>query len=55
MRTIQDIDEHLKPLDDVISNNFLPAFLDFMVTDNGRSLFQLTMRLGGLEIPIPLE
>ena len=55
MRTIQDIDEHLKPLDDVISNNFLPTFLDSMVTDNERSLFQLPVRLGGLGIPILSE
>ena len=55
MRTIQDIDEHLKPLDDVISNNFLPTFVDSIVTDNERSLFQLPVRLGGLGIPILSE
>ena len=55
MRTIQDIDEHLKPLDDVISNNFLPALLDSIVTDNEQSLFQLPVRLGGLGIPILSE
>ena len=54
MRTIQDIDEHLKPLDD-INNNFLPTLLDSIVTDNERSLFQLPVRLGGLGIPILSE
>ena len=47
MRTLQYIDEHLKPLDDIISNNFLPTLLDPVVTDNERSLFQLPARLGG--------
>ena len=47
MRTLQYIDEHLKPLDDIISNNFLPTLLDPIVTDNERSLFQLPARLGG--------
>ena len=55
MRTIQDIDEHLKPLDDVISNNSLPTLLDSIVTDNERSLLQLPVRLGGLGIPILSE
>ena len=55
MRTLQYIDEHLKPLDDIISNNFLPTLLDSIVTDNERSLFQLLVRLGGLGIPILSE
>ena len=55
MRTIQDIDEYLKPLDDVISNNFLPTLLDSIVTDKERSLFQLPVRLGGLGTPILSE
>ena len=55
MRTIQNIDEHLKPLDDVISNNLLPTLLDSIVTDNEQSLFQLPVRLGGLGIPILSE
>ena len=54
MRTIHDIDEHLKPLDD-INNNFLPTLLDSIVTDNERSLFQLPVRLGGLGMPIVSE
>ena len=52
---MQDIDEYLKPLDDVISNNFLSTLLDSIVTDNERSLFQLPVRLGGLGIPILSE
>ena len=55
MGTIKDIDEYLKPLDDTISNNFLPTLLDSIVTDNERSLFQLPVRLGGLGIPILSE
>ena len=37
MRTIQDIDEHLKTLNDIISNTFLQTFLDSIVTDNEQS------------------
>ena len=55
MRTMQDIVEHLKPLDDVISNNFLATLLDSILTDNERSFFQLQVRLGGLRIPILSE
>ena len=55
MRTIQDIDEHLKPLDDIISNTFLPTLLDSIVTDSERSLFQLPVQLDGLGMPILLE
>ena len=55
MRTIQDTDEHLKPVDNGITNNFLPTLLDSIVTDNERSLFQLPVRLGGLGIPILSE
>ena len=39
MRMIQDIDEHLKPLVNIISNTFLPTLLDSLVSDNERSLF----------------
>ena len=55
MRTIQDIDERLKPLDNIISNNFLPTLLDSIVTVNERTLFQLPVRLGGLGVPILSE
>ena len=55
MRMIQDVDEHLKPLDDIISNKFVPTLLDSIVTDNERSLFQLPVRLGGLGMPILCE
>ena len=54
MRPIQDIDEHLKPIDDIISNTFLPVLLDSIVTDNEQSLFQLPVRRG-LGISILLE
>ena len=55
MRTIQDIDEHLKPLDDIMSNSFLPTLFDCIVTDNERLLLKLPVRLGGLGIPILSE
>ena len=49
---MQDIDKHLKPPDDIISNTFLPTLLDSIVTYNERSIFQLAVRLGGLGMPI---
>ena len=52
---IQDIDEHLKPLGDIVSNTFLPMLLDSTVTDNERSLFQLPVWLGGLGMPVLSE
>ena len=52
---MQDIDEHLKPFGDIISNTFLPTLLDSIVTDKERSLFQLPVRLGGLRMPILSE
>ena len=56
MKRIQDIDEHLKPPDDIINNNFLPKLLGSIVTDNERSLFfQLPVPLGGLGMPILSE
>ena len=55
MRTIQDINEHLKTLHDIISNTFLPTHLDSIVTDNERSLFQLPVGLGSSGMPILSE
>ena len=55
MRTMQDIDEHPKPLDDIISNTCLRTLLVSIVTDNEQSLFQLPVRLGGLGMPIVSE
>ena len=34
MRTIQDVDEHLKPLNNIISNTFPPTLLNSIFTDN---------------------
>ena len=47
--------EHLKSLDDILSNTFLPKLLDSIFTDDEGSLFQLPVRLGGLWIPIVSE
>ena len=55
MRMIQDINEHLKSPDDIISNTFLPTLLYSIFTDDEGSLFQLPVRLGGLGIPIVSE
>ena len=52
MRTIQGIDKHLKPIDVIISNTFLPTL--FIVNDNEPTLFQLPVRLGGLGMHILL-
>ena len=54
MRTIQGIDKHLKPIDVIMSNTFLPTLFDSIANDNEPALFQLPVRLGGLGMHIPL-
>ena len=55
MRTIDGLDEYLKPIDDKINSSFLPTLLDSIITDNERSLFSLPVKLGGLGIPVLSE
>ena len=55
LRTIPEIERYLKPLDDLITQSFLPTLLDAIVSDLDRNLYSLPTRKGGLGIPILRE
>ena len=56
MRTIPDIAELLKPLEEVITAKFIPALMEGRcVTDDERKLLSLPPRLGGMGIIMPSE
>ena len=49
IRTIPDLAEILKPLDDYINDHFLPALTEgHILSDKDRRLLSLPVRLGGL-------
>ena len=52
LRTIPGMQEYIKPLDHLITNKFIATLLQAIITDQGRVLSPLTVKLGGLEIPI---
>lgn len=56
IRTIPDLAETLKPLDEVINNKLIPAITEGQIISAAdRSLLSLPVRLGGLGIPIYQE
>ena len=56
IRTIPDLAETLKPLDDCINNNLIPAITEgHVLSDAERKLISLPVRYGGLGIPIYSE
>ena len=48
LRTIEGIEDELKPLDDMISNNLIPSITGFQLSETERELFSLPVRLGGM-------
>ena len=50
MRTILDIEENLKPLDEVINNKFIPSLFGREITENERDIIALPVKEGGLGI-----
>ena len=48
LRTIENIGEILKPLDDVIENEFIPTLFGTTITEQDRELFALPIKDGGL-------
>ena len=50
LRTLKDIKDELRPLDDLITNTLIPAFVGFQLSDMDRELFSLPVRLGGMGI-----
>ena len=55
MRTIPNLSDHLQPLEDVISNDFLPSLFGSKVKDLVRKLIALPPKLGGMGITNPIE
>ena len=53
MRTMPSLGELLKPLEDLIRFNFIPAITDgHLCSDNNPILLSLPLRFGGLAIPL---
>ena len=50
LRTISNISENFKSLDDTINNTFIPALFGFELNDNDRDILSLPIREGGLGI-----
>ena len=50
MRTIFDIEENMKPLDDVINNKFIPSLFGCEITSNQRDIIAMPIKEGGLGI-----
>ena len=48
MRTIANISDTLKPLDDAINNTFIPILFGREITDNEREIISMPIREGGL-------
>ena len=44
--------EYIKPFDHLITNKFIATLLQAIITDQDRVLYPLTVKLGGLGIPI---
>ena len=47
-RTIADISQNLKPVDDAISNSFIPSLFGCEVNENERNILSLPIKEGGL-------
>ena len=52
MRTINDTSDLIKPLDDIITNQFIPALFGTSISPNERELFSLPIKDGGLGLRI---
>ena len=51
MRTIPGMETYLKPLDDIIDHNLIPAILGKNIGDTEREMIALPVRNGGLGMP----
>ena len=52
LRAIRGTEDYLEPLDTIISDQFLPALCDTIITDLDRQLFKLPIKGCGMGIPI---
>ena len=55
MRTIPNMRNSIEPLDNIITQKFIPNLLNSVVTEQERQLFSLPIRKGGIGIPILSE
>lgn len=55
MRTIPDMEEYLKPLDDVIKEKLIPAIIGREINNTERTLFSLPIREGGMGLPVLVD
>ena len=55
MRTIPNLRDHLQPLEDIISNDFVPSLFGCKVKDLVRRLIALPPKLGGMGITNPTD
>ena len=51
LRTIEEMDEFMLPLDLFLMEKFIPLLLDSLITATERELLSLPIRQGGLNIP----
>ena len=52
LRTINGMEEFIAPLDNLISDKFIPTLINSSINATDRELFSLPIRSGGLNIPI---
>ena len=53
LRTLNDIEEELRPLDEVITSKLIPSIVGSQLSEVERSLVSLPVRLGGMGIESP--
>ena len=52
MRTIEEMSEHLAPVDDIITNKFIPVLFGCPISPLEREIMALPLKYGGLGIPV---
>ena len=55
LRTIPGMQEYIKPLEHLVTNEFIPTLLQTIITDHDRAIYSLPVRHRGLGIPILSE
>ena len=52
LRTIPEMNDLMKPVDEIVQNFLLPAIIGETISEKERELYSLPVRLGGLGIPV---
>ena len=55
MRTIPGMEHNLQPLDDVISNKFMPILFESIIKEHDRMLYSLPVKFGAWDYPSSLK